>query len=193
MSREKILGAIRQNKPDLLPLPAQFKFESNYPDRLTQFQQVLQAIGGTSELVPSLEVVSERINALFPGIQNVAVTIPELSHLADFNLTISDPHELASIQLAILPGRFGVAENGAIWFTEKEMQHRVLPFITQYLAIVIKANSIVENMHRAYEQIHIDETGFGTFVAGPSKTADIEQSLVVGAHGPRSLIVFIIE
>jgi L-lactate dehydrogenase complex protein LldG len=35
--------------------------------------------------------------------------------------------------------------------------------------------------------------GFGTFIAGPSKTADIEQSLVLGAHGPRSLIVFLLD
>jgi L-lactate dehydrogenase complex protein LldG len=35
--------------------------------------------------------------------------------------------------------------------------------------------------------------GFATFIAGPSKTADIEQSLVLGAHGPRSLIVFLID
>jgi L-lactate dehydrogenase complex protein LldG len=48
-------------------------------------------------------------------------------------------------------------------------------------------------MHDAYKKVHIDKEGFGLFVCGPSKTADIEQSLVIGAHGPRSLVVLAIE
>jgi L-lactate dehydrogenase complex protein LldG len=48
-------------------------------------------------------------------------------------------------------------------------------------------------MHQAYERIGNQEYGFGTFIAGPSKTADIEQSLVLGAHGARGLTVFLMD
>jgi L-lactate dehydrogenase complex protein LldG len=93
------------------------------------------------------------------------------------------------VDLAILRARLGVAENGAMWLSEREMVHRVLPFITQHLILLVDPGTIVATMHDAYRQVDIAETGFGLFVAGPSKTADIEQSLVIGAHGPRSLTV----
>lgn len=52
-------------------------------------------------------------------------------------------------------------------------------------------------MHAAYDRIAALEAaaayGFSTFIAGPSKTADIEQSLVLGAHGPISLTVFLLD
>ncbi len=46
-------------------------------------------------------------------------------------------------------------------------------------------------MQQAYERIGDLDYGFGTFITGPSKTADIEQSLVLGAHGARGLTVFL--
>ena len=113
---------------------------------------------------------------------------------------MEDPHELESVDFAILSGHFGVAENGAIWVTDRGLRHRVIYFITQHLSLVIQADQIVHNMHQAYEKLiegdganyggPVGKRAFGTFISGPSKTADIEQSLVIGAHGPRSLTVF---
>ena len=73
------------------------------------------------------------------------------------------------------------------------MIERALPFIAENLALVIHKKDIVPHMHAAYERIAEANYGFGTFIAGPSKTADIEQSLVLGAHGPRSMTVFLID
>jgi L-lactate dehydrogenase complex protein LldG len=102
-----------------------------------------------------------------------------------------DNHELADVELMILPAHFAVAENGACWVNDDLYKERVLPFIPQHLALVVKKESFVATMHHAYKRIGDKKYGFGTFIAGPSKTADIEQSLILGAHGPRSLVVFV--
>jgi L-lactate dehydrogenase complex protein LldG len=92
----------------------------------------------------------------------------------------------------VLPGNFGVAENGAVWITESGMGDRALPFICEHLLLVLPLTEILSNMHEAYERIGDLKYDLGTFIAGPSKTADIEQSLVLGAHGPKSLTVILV-
>jgi L-lactate dehydrogenase complex protein LldG len=115
--------------------------------------------------------------------------------------SIEDPHALAGVDVAILPGEFGVAENGAIWVTDRVARWRAVYYICQHLVLVLPACEIVDNMHAAYERLRtagavgssaFSEPMFGAFISGPSKTADIEQSLVIGAHGPRSLTVFLV-
>ncbi len=118
----------------------------------------------------------------------IVSTIPGIAGNLDPS-AIDDPLQLAGVDLAVLRAQIGVAENGAMWVSETEAVHRVLPFITQHLILVLDRTALVGTMHVAYRRIDIATTGFGVFIAGPSKTADIEQSLVIGAHGPRSLIV----
>ena len=96
---------------------------------------------------------------------------------------------MEEIKVVILEGQFGVAENGAIWLDETNFPNRLVPFITEQLVIVLSKDNIVGRMHDAYLNLNMKETGFGVFISGPSKTADIEQSLVYGAHGAKRLIV----
>jgi len=105
---------------------------------------------------------------------------------------VNDPHDLENVDVAILEGSIGVAENAAVWITENQMKYRALPFITQHLFVVLAADKIVALMHDAYAVIEDSGEGFASFISGPSKTADIEQSLVIGAHGARSHHIFIL-
>ena len=191
-SREQILSNIKKNQPDYQELNINFKFESVYENLYEKFSEILHFVGGKALEVSSYQEIKDDVRQHYQGVTNIATTIDELSELSDFSLNISDPHELEMLNLAIIKGDFAVAENAAIWVSEKQLPHRALPMITQYLAIVIHKSDILTNMHRAYDRVKVDETGFGTFISGPSKTADIEQSLVIGAHGARSLVVYVL-
>jgi L-lactate dehydrogenase complex protein LldG len=191
-SREEILKRIKDNKPQPTPVPANYHYVTAAEDTETLFSDVLKAIGGEAVKVNSWEEIVSYLDEHFPGVTNRATPIPALANWADFSLNVEDPHELETINLTVIEADFGVAESGAVWVSEKHLPHRVLPFITQYLAVVIPAASLVNNMHDAFNIVNISEQGWGAFIAGPSKTADIEQSLVIGAHGARGLTVFLL-
>jgi L-lactate dehydrogenase complex protein LldG len=93
----------------------------------------------------------------------------------------------------VLDARFAVAENGALWIEEGDLPHRIVPFIGQYLMVRVASEHIVATMQDAYERLSGHVVGYGVFISGPSKTADIEQSLVYGAHGAVGMMVLVME
>jgi L-lactate dehydrogenase complex protein LldG len=192
-SRDQMLIAIRGNQPDPVVLPAKFRFEVPFTDMVQQFTNVLTSIGGQVVRVATYADIAAHLRLAYDQAQGGwATTLPALFPVCDVDLgAVTNPHDLAGLNLAIIGGQLGVAENGAVWVDERHLPHRVLPMITQYLAIVIQQADIIATMHDAYLRLDIAQTGFGTFIAGPSKTADIEQSLVIGAHGARSLTVYL--
>jgi L-lactate dehydrogenase complex protein LldG len=181
-SREQIISKIKTIPRDEKPLPEipDFSFEV---DLVEKFTQSIQANKG--------EVVGEEELADIIAQNNFRKILSLATHFEDFPNTDlpADSHQLKDLDLAIIEGQFGVAENGAIWLTDENLGLRALPFITEHLVIVLQANTLVSNLHEAYEKIGNQHSGFGLFIAGPSKTADIEQSLVIGAHGAKSLRV----
>ena len=200
MSKSSILAAIRSQQAPPAELPSLQRDWIKYPDPLAQFAGVIAAVGGKCLTVASVSEINERL-AEIPAWKEAKQTVSLVDGAGTSNVdlaAVEDPHQLESVDFAILPGRFGVAENGAIWITDRGLRHRVLFFIVQHLALVIRADQIVHNMHEAYEKLAASDLAlggreFGAFISGPSKTADIEQSLVIGAHGPRSLTVFCIK
>ncbi|MDX2190107.1 MAG: LUD domain-containing protein [Bacteroidota bacterium] len=192
-SREYILQKIKENKPELSPLPDIPDFERNDVDLVQHFTEVIKFVGGRVETVYNIETVINSINHNFSDCKQVVNLVSELK-MGNVNISaINDPHELKTVELAIIKGEFGVSENGAIWFNTNDLVHRALPFITQHLVVILRKESLVWNMHQAYNRIeNSDINGYGVFISGPSKTADIEQSLVIGAHGSRSLIVYLV-
>lgn len=165
-----------------------------FDDPLAKFCEMLSFVGGEAHLVESYAEVAERLNAIevFKSATRIASLVPDAVTGTVDAATIDDPHALASLDWTIAWGEFCVAENGAIWIEGDSMPHRVMIFIAQYLAIVVSRSHIAHNMHEAYDRIGYPRPGFGIFVSGPSKTADIEQSLVLGAHGCRKLQVFLV-
>jgi L-lactate dehydrogenase complex protein LldG len=193
-SRDTILATVRKHLPQSSPLP---DFDGPwivYADPLAQFSSVLEMIGGRCLRVASEAEIAGEL-AAFPPFANANQTLSLVPAAVTGNVSIDqidDPHDLSDIDFAILPGELAVAENGAVWVCDTHVKHRVIYFLCQHLALVVQARDLVHNLHEAYERLTVTASPFGAFIAGPSKTADIEQSLVIGAHGPRSMTVFIV-
>jgi len=193
MSREKILAAVAMNQPAAMPLPDISFLKGDAANAVANFTTTLTNIGGKVLNVAGFDEIRALIPQHFDATKRVVSTLPELADMAEINKgEAMDPHTLEDIELTVIKAHFAVAENGAVWVTEDIMGQRVLPFICQHLAVVVDARNVVPTMHEAYQKIGTGVYGFGTFIAGPSKTADIEQSLVLGAHGPRSMTIFLV-
>ncbi|MCA1918557.1 MAG: LUD domain-containing protein [Flavobacterium piscis] len=193
-SKADILNKIKQNQPAFITnLPDLNLLSSENPDVLSTYKTVLKNIGGDPVEVSNYADIIEYIKTNYNLQKRLITTIPELAEIAALDWTYDDPHSLQDVELNVIKAHFGVAENSALWVTDDVLGQRVSPFIAQYLAIIVHKKDILATMHQAYERIGNQEYGFGTFIAGPSKTADIEQSLVLGAHGARGLIVFLLD
>jgi L-lactate dehydrogenase complex protein LldG len=193
-SRDIILQKIKKNQPkEIILLPDLELLKKNDLDVLEQYKSVLKSIGGDFVEVANFTEVITFVKEHFDTNKRILTTLPELSEIANLDWNNDDPHSLQDAELIVVKAHFGVAENSALWVTDDIMGQRVSTFIPQYLAIIVSKKDIVAKMHQAYDRIGNQEYGFGTFIAGPSKTADIEQSLVLGAHGARGLTVFLMQ
>ena len=196
-SREDILQNIRLNtrvryeKPDLSNLEHE---ALTYEDKLSKFCEILKQVGGQAVILKDKENVNDVIKA------RIASTIKEIKTGNTIQpITCSTFHpddveksgDLDGTDVAIVEGHIGVCENGAVWLTQ-DVEQRAVYFISEALVIILDRNNLVNNMHEAYKQIDTGEYGYGVFISGPSKTADIEQALVMGAHGARSVTVILI-
>lgn len=192
MGREAILLSIIKNKPALQSLPeideTVFFEEVNL---IETFKSNIELVGGRIKEI-NLSNLDSEIENLFPEAKQI-ISVSENCALG--TIAISDntiPQDLAHLDLAIINGVLGVAENGAIWISEEQFIVRALPFITNDLIIVLSKDNLCLHMLNAYENIAQRDRSFGLFISGPSKTADIEQCLVIGAQGAISLTVFLV-
>lgn len=193
-SRASILEKVKQNQPSTVSeLPNLTFLGLDTFDILEKYKTVLKGIGGDFVEVSNYEAIIDFVKKNYATDKRMITTVPELSEIATLDWFNVDPHSLEDVELTLVKAHFGVAENSALWVTDDILGQRVSTFIPQYLAIIVNKKDIVVTMHQAYERIGDQEYGFGTFIAGPSKTADIEQSLVLGAHGARGLTVFLMD
>lgn len=193
-SKADILASIRRSNVPAKELPSLDQAWITFPDREKQFTDVLSLIGGRVIMVRDLSEVQRDLDQhdLYVQAKQICSLVPGIAR-ANVNLeSLADPHETETIDFAVLPAQFAVAENGAVWVTDEAVKHRVLYFICQHLAFVVPRDQVLNNMHEAYERLAFDRPRFGAFISGPSKTADIEQSLVIGAHGPKSTTVYLL-
>lgn len=191
-SRETILSLIRENQPTSIPRPELSFEKQTFENPVERFCELVESVGGMTKIVKS----SDEIKA-FSSIQDKDKVLSALEGIPEQNIErsrIKTPHDMKEIDYCCFHTNLAVAENGAFLTKCEDFDYRSVYFLAQHLIVTINASDIKNNMHEAYREVDVDDLGeFSVFISGPSKTADIEQCLVIGAHGARSLQVFIYE
>lgn len=197
-SRQKILDAIRAQAVPPTELPELTGPYVDYPDPVEQFANVLNGIGGQCRHANDLADVRRQLDSqgALAGDRRIVSLFEEVESNLN-QQTIEHPRELHGLDLAVLPGEVAVAENGSVWVNGQSVRHRAIYFLAEHLVLVVPRQQVVAHMHDAYRWLDQHrpawrQTAFGCFISGPSKTADIEQSLVIGAQGPRAHTVFLL-
>lgn len=189
-TKDEILSRIRENTGRRYEMPDLTLDAITYEDRVSTFADNLKAAGGEAVVLQPGEDVNAVIRRAFPKARRVASNIAGIT-CATFNPDdLDDPRELNGTDLSVVRASFGVAENGAVWLP-LNVRFKAVYFISEALVILLDRRELVNNMNEAYRRTAATEYSYGTFMAGPSKTADIEQALVFGAHGPMRVMVIL--
>ena len=192
-SKEDILKKYRANvrvkfdMPDLSDIKA-----ITYPDPLLQFMNMTKNVGGNAIEVEKGRDINELIKELYPDAKEIASNLPEITIATRNPDEVGRARDLNGTDVGIIRGSFGVAENACVWIPQ-QMKEKAVCFISENLVILLDKKQIVNNMHEAYQRIEFNDYGYGTFISGPSKTADIAQVLVMGAQAARSATVLLLD
>ena len=181
-------GKTGYDMPDLSDIKA-----ITYPNPLVQFVKMSEMVGGQVIEVDPGRDINVLIRELFPDAKEIASNLPEITIATRNPDTVGRARDLNGTDVGVIRGQFGVAENGCIWIPQT-MKEKAICFISENLIILLPKSQIVNNMHEAYKRIEFDKTydGYGTFISGPSKTADIAQVLVMGAQAARSATILLL-
>lgn len=192
--KEDILSKYRANIKERFDMPDLTDIKGiTYPDPLAQFISMTEMVGGKVVTVEPGKDINEIIKELYPDAKEIASNLPEVTIATRNPDTIGSPQALNGTDVGVIKGVFGVAENACVWVPQT-MVEKAVCFISENLVILLKKSEIVNNMHEAYKRICFDEKydGYGTFISGPSKTADIAQVLVMGAQAARSATILLL-
>ena len=187
-SKEEILKRLAADGMPESPYPEMDFVPQRFEAREAVFAERLEAAGGRAVRMLPGETLDGVIRRCYPEARRIASALPEVTLATVDPDAVEDPRELVDVDLGVVRGSFGVAENGAVWIPQT-IRHKALYFGATALLIVIPHDAIVDTMHQAVARPEVDDFGYGCFMSGPSKTADIEQALVFGAHGPMSVTV----
>lgn len=191
-SKQYILDSLRKNTKETFPKPEIRITHTTYPDKIAQFIAISEGVGGHAELLQEGETIDGAIARLFPEVKSIASNLPEVTCTTFNPDEVATPRDLNGTDLMVFRGKFGVCENGAVYY-EQEFEHRAIYFIAERVLILLNKNELVDTMHEAYARIPKQFDGeFRGFISGPSKTADIEQALVKGAHGAKELTILLV-
>ena len=193
MRKEELLQKLRANTKVQYDMPAMDDLLGiTYADAYQQFVEMTKTVGGRIVEARKNDDLNQIIRNLYPNAKIFASNLPYISIAQRNPDTVEEAQDLNGTDVGIVEGQLGVAENACIWVPQT-MKEKAVCFISEYLVIILDKQNVVNNMHEAYRRIEMDPRyNFGTFISGPSKTADIEQALVMGAQAARGVTVLVL-
>ncbi len=191
-TKEDILKKYRANVKQQFDMPDLSDIRAiTYPNPLEQFIKMTESVGGHVVEVKAGQDINTLIRELYPDAKEIASNLPEVTIATRNPDNVDSAQALNGTDVGIIRGTFGVAENACVWIPQT-MKEKAVCFISENLVILLPKSQIVSNMHEAYRRIEFNDYGYGTFISGPSKTADIAQVLVMGAQAARSATILLL-
>lgn len=191
MKKEELFDKLRGGITQQFDMPTEPVKGIVYKDIVKQFIEMSKTVGGKVIEVKATDDLNAVIRKAYPDAKVFASNVKGIQ--ADLNPdTVATAADLNGTDVGIIQGEMGVAENGCIWVPQT-MKERAIYFISEELVILLDKKNIVNNMHEAYKRVEMNNYGYGVFISGPSKTADIEQALVMGAQAARGVMVILID
>ena len=187
-TREAFLDKVRQAQPPSRPRPEVPLFDAPGGDLRVRFTAALQAMGGTCVQAVSATDVSGLIRERFGAEASVASATTEVPGTRALTAD-TEPASLQDIDVGVVRARFGVAETGSVWFSEREYVVNALGYIVQHLVVLLDPAQLIDGLQDVYRRDDFRDARYAALVTGPSATADIEGVLIRGAQGVRSLTV----
>ncbi len=180
-------------------------------DLISQFQDELKKVNGESIVVKSYLEASNKINEILIEAKENKIAITnqnicdevrlniqkvnsDLEFIIANNLDSAERKEkISQLKTAIVQADYAVSEIAQLVFLYDNSKTSYPHFLCDFVIALVSVNKLLPNQFRLFEKIDKVKALNMVLVTGPSRTADIEKVLVLGAHGPRKFLVILID
>jgi L-lactate dehydrogenase complex protein LldG len=209
--RDRILNRLRSNQPVAAPTPLVYvkPLGWNLERRISEFTARIQAVRGEVHRVGRDEWI-DWINSEMPARGLGRALVGQSTIGRQFAAGASSAFDLhhydraietwkeslfREIDFSITGSLAGLAQSGSLALWPDASEPRLLSLVPPLHIALLDAHSLFENFARLIEDKRWADgmPSNALLISGPSKTADIEQTLAYGIHGPKQLITLILE